>query len=329
MVETDVHFPTDVTLLWDAIRKVITLIARLCDTYDWTEWRQSKHYLKRIRKALRKAQRLRRSSSNDPKKKEQRDLLIKKVHQELLDLVGAALERARRTSGGLLASGTVMPIELTEIERFMAHAERQLDQVERRVIHDEKIPHGEKIFSVFEEYTEWLNKGKAGVMVELGLKVCVLEDQHGFILHHEVIQKKADNQMAVMMVEEGQGRFPALRVVSFDKGFWSPRNYADLSKLLDTAVLPRTGILSKEAQKIESSDEFVEARRKHPTVESGINALEVHGLDRCPDLGLVGFKRYIALAVTARNIQQLGAVIRKQEKKAEEHRRRREGRKAA
>ncbi len=329
VLETNVHFPTDVTLLWDAIRKVIVLIARLCDTYDRTDWRQSKYYLGKIRRALREAQKLRRSNAKDPKKKEQRDLLIGEVYREFLDLVGAVLEKARWTGGSLLASGMVTPIELMEIEHFMAHAARQLDQIERRVIQGEVIPHGEKVFSVFEEYTEWLSKGKAGAFVELGLKVCVLEDQYGFIRHHEVVQKKTDDQMAVMMVEEGQGRFPALRVVSFDKGFWSPSNYKTLDELLDTAVLPRTGKLSEEAQEIESADEFAEARRKHAAVESGINALEVHGLDRCPDPGLPAFKRYVALAVTARNIQILGALIMKQKKKAEEHRRRRDGRKAA
>ncbi len=51
-------------------------------------------------------------------------------------------------------------------------------------------------------------------------------------------------------------------------------------------------------------------------MESAINALEVHGLDKCLDHGLNGFKRYIAMAVVARNIQRLGAVLRQQEKEA-------------
>ena len=56
------------------------------------------------------------------------------------------------------------------------------------VLAGETIPHEEKVFSVFEEHTEWISKGKAGVPVELGLRVCVLEDQHGFILHHRVME---------------------------------------------------------------------------------------------------------------------------------------------
>ncbi len=58
---------------------------------------------------------------------------------------------------------------------------------------------------------------------------------------------------------------------------------------------------------------FIKTRYQHAAVESAINALEVHGLDRCPDHGLHGFKRYVSLAILARNIQQLGVKIKKQQ----------------
>ena len=66
-------------------------------------------------------------------------------------------------------------------------------------------------------------------------------------------------------------------------------------------------------REFEYSEPFVSARRQHSAVESGINALEVHGLDICPDHGIKGFERYVALAVVARNIQKLGTIIQKQE----------------
>jgi len=68
--------------------------------------------------------------------------------------------------------------------------------------------------------------------------------------------------------------------------------------------------LRKEAA-FESSEGFVAACRQHAAVESAINALEVHGLDHCPDRGIDGFKRHVALAVLARNIQHLGACLKK------------------
>jgi len=313
VVETDVHYPTDINLLFDAMRKVITLVAILCTLCGLSGWRQSKHNIKTIKRLFRKAQQLKRSTSKDQAKKDKREELIKAAHQEYIDAANIFLERAHATirqanSGGLMA----IPLVFT-IENFIAHAERQIDQINRRVILDEKIPHAEKVFSVFEEHTEWISKGKAGVPVELGLKVCVLEDQYGFILHHHVMEHETDDQVAVPMVEESKKKFSALTACSFDKGFHSPVNQKDLQEHLDNVILPKKGKLSLKDKEREYSPDFIKARHQHSAVESAINALEVHGLDRCPDHGLHGFKRYVALAVLARNIQQLGVKLRQKE----------------
>ena len=121
----------------------------------------------------------------------------------------------------------------------MAHAKRQISQPRTRVIDNIKIPHSEKVFSLFQEHTEWINKGKAGVPVELGLRVCIMEDQYGFILHHNVMKKETDDQVAVRMVKETQARFEHFSGCSFDKGFHSPANQIELKNLLDQPVLPK------------------------------------------------------------------------------------------
>ena len=73
----------------------------------------------------------------------------------------------------------------------------------------EAIPHAEKVFSIFEPHTEWVAKGKAGVPVELGLRVCVVEDPHRFILHHAVMEKTTDDQVAVPVAERAKPRSSA------------------------------------------------------------------------------------------------------------------------
>jgi len=151
--------------------------------------------------------------------------------------------------------------------------------------------------------------------VELGLKVCILEDQYQFILHHEVMQQKTDDQVAVSMVAEAKKRFPRLNACSFDKGFHSPNNQDELKEHLDLVALPRKGKLSQAAQAEQQAEGFVKARRAHSAVESAINALEVHGLDLCPDHGIDGFRRYVAFAVVARNIHRIGAILWRQEQK--------------
>jgi transposase, IS5 family len=153
------------------------------------------------------------------------------------------------------------------------------------------------------------------VPVELGVKVCILEEQHQFILHHQVMQKTSDDQVALAMVSEAKKRFATLHACSFDKGFHSPANQIALKEQLALVALPRKGKLSQQAQAAEQSGEFVKARRAHSAVESAIHALEVHGLNMCPDHGINGFKRYVALAVVARNIHRIGAILWQQEQK--------------
>ena len=60
--------------------------------------------------------------------------------------------------------------------------------------------------------------------VELGVRVCVLEDQHQFILHHRVMWQETDDQIAVPMIEDALKRFPMINQCSFDKGFYSKSN---------------------------------------------------------------------------------------------------------
>ena len=256
---------------------------------------------------------MKRSTSKDPEKQAEQQKRTVEAHQNYLNLVISFLEKAEKTLAMFRETYGLSEADLSEIQRYMDHALRQIDQIVRRVLKGETIPHEEKVFSVFEEHTEWVSKGKAGVPVELGLRVCIVEDQHGFILHHNVMEKQTDDQVAVSIIEQAQARFPELVACSFDKGFHSPSNQEKLQGLLDFPVLPKKGKLSKTRQEIESSEEFVRARRQHSAVESALNALEVHGLDRCPDHGIHGFKRYTALAVVGRNIQRLGALLRKRE----------------
>jgi len=323
VVETDVHYPTDTNLLFDAMRKMISLIAVSCSEIGITAWRQSHHNITIAKCLLRGIQKLKRTTSKDEAKKEKRDKLIVMVHQQYIDVCQGFVLKAKETIRILRELGVLsltQDLRLTSIEEYIRHAERQIDQIHRRVVLEEKIPHEEKVFSIFEPHTEWISKGKAGISQELGLKVCVLKDQYGFLLHHRVIQQQTDDKVAVAMVQEAKDRFEYLVVCSFDKGFYSPNNKGQLANILDYVILPKKGRLSVKDKQIESSEEFIESRRKHSAVESSINALENHGLDRCLDHGLHGFERYIALSVLARNIQILGHLLQQKELRQQKRR---------
>lgn len=308
VVETDVHFPTDINLLFDAMRKTIVLIVTLCNNLGLPGWRKGDYNIKKVKKYFRKAQQMKRSTSKDEKKRSRREQLIIEAHLVYTDLAESLIDKAKESIASILSADLLVQLRIEEIQKYIAHAERQIDQIRRRVVEGQTIPHHEKVFSIFQEHTEWINKGKAGVSQELGLKVCVVKDQFGFILYHRVMQNETDDMVAVPIVIETKNRFEALNSCSFDKGFHSPANQEQLAKILDKVILPRKGKLSAINKEIENTEEFKEARRKHSAIESSINALENHGLDRCPDNGIHAFKRYIGLAVLARNIQIIGHI---------------------
>jgi len=310
VLETDVHYPTDINLLLDAIRKILFLIGQLCGDLGISEWRQYQHIFKKIKKQFNFVRKLNHSSSKNEQKKAKHEQLIIDAHQQYVDLVSTYFGRAKDSIRILKEMGIGSVARIMMIENYIAHAERQIDQICRRVLNGETIAHNEKVFSIFEEHTEWVSKGKAGVPQELGLGVCILEDQYGFILHHHVMEEQKDVEIAVSMVAEAKRKFPLLSGCSFDKGFYSLANKQKLQGILHEVVLPKKGKLSIADKQIEYSEEFIAYRHKHAAVESAINALENHGLDRCLDNGISGFKRYVALAVLARNIQLLGAKIR-------------------
>lgn len=313
MVETNVHYPTDTNLLWDAIRCALRTIGHCCEMRQVSDWRQWQYNLKKVKKALRRTQKLRRSTSKKPEQQAKREQAIREAYDTYLELSAGYLTRMEATLSGWGVADVAAPgTQEAALQYWIAAGWKQIDLIRRRVLEGEKIPHQDKVFSLFEPHTEWLSKGKAGVPVELGLNVCVMEASTGFILHHKVMQQCTDSEVAVDMVKETQRLFPRLASCSFDKGFHSPDNQKQLAELLEQVVLPRKGKLSKVHQAAENDPEFVQARRQHSAVESGINALEVHGLDRCPDRGLAHFKRYVALAVVGRNLQKLGAILQAQ-----------------
>ena len=97
VVETDVHYPTDINLLFDAMRKTILLTMTLCDGLGLPGWRQGSHLLKKVKKLFRKAQQLKRSTSKDDSKREKREQLIIDAHLAYLELVEFLIVRAKKT----------------------------------------------------------------------------------------------------------------------------------------------------------------------------------------------------------------------------------------
>ena len=310
VVETPVHYPTDINLLFDAMRHVITLSAQLSTDSGETDWRQHDYQRRTLKRAFRLAQKTKRVHYKNTARQAAHETRVIAAYMDYLSLSQALLLKSEKTLKPLAEKGLMTSVAWRQLQQFRQDAYRQIDQINRRVLKHEVIPHAEKVFSLYERYTEWVQKGKAKAPVELGLRVCVLEDQFGFLLHHRVLVHQTDSDVTVSMVKQTQQRFANLRSCSFDKGFYSPAHRSALNALLDHVVLPKKGRLTQAEQVIVNEVNYQKRRRQHAAIESAINALEVHGLDRCLDRGIDGFERYIGLAIVARNIQQLGALLR-------------------
>jgi len=312
VVKTDIHFPSDISLLYDSIRKAIMLTKALCESMEKAGWRQGKHNIRTVKNEMRKIQRAKHGGKSKSEEK------MKAFHQEYILNASKLLCRVRETITEMIEDSKINMIEvvhLMEIEKYVKYGEQQIDLINRRVLCGEKIPGVEKIFSVFEPYTRWISKGKSGVPVEFGLPVTILKDQYGYILDYEIMEKENDVDVAVPLTARAKAKYPAIKSCSFDKGYWSPENREQMYELIDIAVMPKKGRRNKAQQAEESSKEFKTLRKQHSAVESSINGLNHCGLDKCYDHGIYGFKRCVGLSILARNIHTLGNQIKEQENK--------------
>jgi IS5 family transposase len=198
-----------------------------------------------------------------------------------------------------------------------------IDQIERRLLKGESIPAAEKIYSIFEQHTEWITKGKLNRRVELGHLLLITTDQHHFIVDYKIMQGEKDASQIKSLSERLQQKFIGRKIYShsFDKGFYSKDNFETLQQSgIEHVILPKRGRLNKEEKERESNKKFRQLRYAHSAVESNINMLEHHGLNRCMDKGLHGYKRCAGVSVLAYNLHHLGNILLAKERKLEERR---------
>jgi hypothetical protein len=208
------------------------------------------------------------------------------------------------------------PAEMAQREQldyFHSMMIKQLDLVERRLLKGQTIPHEEKVFSLFEPHTEWIQKGKLFPPVELGHKVLLTTDQHELILDYKVMEQTSDVDEVISLADRLLGSYGAGAVasLSFDKGFSREDNRQLLNLYIRDVVMPKRGKRNSQELERERQRSFVALRRKHSAIESDINALEHHGLNRCLDKGLHGFKRYVGFGVLAYNLHKIGQRVLK------------------
>ncbi len=192
---TDVHHPTDRSLLMDAARCMVRDVSRACGGPGPRGWRRKEYLCGKLRKGY---LRVTTSRLANPRP---RDV---EVPRRL------ALKLADRAEAGRaeIDDRLGIPGPSDSIRGFIGHVRPRADLTGRRILKGGTIPHRGKAHPVSGPHTRWISKGKAGVPVEPGVPVRVPEDRHGFLPHRSVMWEGSDVDVAVPMGGEARARFP-------------------------------------------------------------------------------------------------------------------------
>ena len=324
VVETNIHYPTESTLIGDGLRKIVHLAAELAAAKDRAGWRQGKHLLKKVRRLVREIGQTSRAKGLGAER-------LKPGYKKLLALAKDLLERARQLLRTLrfkpdsaafaldkVKSGTA-PVTTPEAEllHYVVLTEKVCDNARRRVLNGETLANEEKIFSIFEPHTELIKRGKQPVPIQFGHNVLVIEDTLGFVVDYRVVDNGVlDQDLVVPVMKTLQKRFDGkIKSASFDRAFHTPQNQQELAEIVRTPCIAAKGQEKGRQQQKEGTVAFRKARQNHPGVESTIGALQAgNGLKRCRDHSKRGYERYVALGILGRNLQTLGKLLLAQDK---------------
>lgn len=305
VVQTNIHYPTDSSLIADGLKNVIRLAVILATALGVPGWRQHRHLLKRVYQLARTI-----ASVARKKGANYRDRLLE-PYAELLELARKLLDRATEVHDLALKTlpTGIAAAALDDLTYFLAITEHACDQGRRRVIDGEQVPNHQKIFSVYEPDTELIKRGKTPDPIEFGHRVLVIEDAVGFVCYYAVLPIGAEERSVLVdhfrALQERLGN--RILHASFDKGFNSRNNQRDLAKLVDHPCIPTTG---QKPAAGEGTVEFRAARQRHPGIESAIGALQSgNAMARCRDRSRIGYERYVGLGVLGRNLHVLGKLL--------------------
>jgi hypothetical protein len=311
VVESNVHFPTDYNLLWDCVRKCLDMITKLEFKYgQLAGWRKISHWRRSLKSGMRS---LGKACASGGKKKEER---VKAAALTYLNKSGLLSEKIKRSLPSFPVKDVSDLAVVILLERYHLLLDKHIDLVSRRLLKGEKIPEGEKMFSIFESYTEWICKGKLRPAVELGKKVNITTDQYHLIVDWQTMDHQSDSDMVIALADR---LTPIFNVASwsFDKGYWHPDNRALLEMVIPEVVMPKKGKCNSEESDREHQKVFKKLRKKHSAIESNIHSLETRGLSRCPDRGKAHFYRYVGCAVCAYNLCCIGRKLQAEYRRKE------------
>jgi IS5 family transposase len=311
VVETNIHYPTDATRLWDSVRTITRLIEDLHEQLPDGVQGFTKH----TRSARRRMQALQRMSAAERSRQQEpkyRELI--RITEQVVNNACQVVDKAKTAAGAALIASAGIDSLRKEITGYCQLADRVIDQSRRRVLQGETVPAEEKIYSIFESHTHMIKRGKALKPVEFGHKVFLAESAQGFITDYQVLDgNPADTGHVSPSLDRHQQTFgipPDL--YTGDRGFFSAENVQACEKagVTQVSIPQRGGHKTAEQDALERSKAFKKAQRFRAGIEGRISVLfRGRGMKRCPFKGPTRFEILVGAAVLANNLMRIADLL--------------------
>ena len=312
VVETDIHFPTDATLLGDTVRTVTRLVEDLPERWP----RGVQGFTNRTRRARRRRQALERMTAPErhtPPKPQYRELL--RIPEQVLESARQIVQKTSRVKGLDVAGSLVIDQLRRQIPTYCELGNRVIDQTRRRVIEGEQVPAEEKVYSIFESHTELIKRGKARQPGEFGHKVFLAESAQGRITDYQVLEgNPADTPHVKASLDRPQETFPPVpELYAGDRGFHSADHvdHCQQAGVSQVCIPPRGGQKSAPQDVMERSAQFKKGQRFRVGIEGRISVLfRGRGMKRCRAKGRDRFEVLVGAAVLANNLLRIAELLR-------------------
>jgi IS5 family transposase len=295
VVESNIHEPTDSSLLWDSVRVLTRLLYRAKEDFGLRISFQD-----HTRRAKRRLLGIMNSRSKKVRKSKYTDLI--KVTNKSIGYAQRAIEaidKVASISHGLVA----LRLDLNQYSQL---ATRVVDQTQRRVLLGEDVPASDKVVSLFETHSDIIVKDRRDTF--FGHKVCLTGGASNLIVDCLIVDgNPADSSLTVDMLDrqkELYGRYPLK--VALDGGFASKDNLnkAKEKQIKDVCFAKKRGLEVEDMCR--SQWVYDRLRRFRAGIESGISWVKrCFGMTRCTWKGLRSFKSYVWASIVSANLLTL------------------------
>ena len=300
VVETNITHPTDARLLWDSVRVLTRIMERIRHQmplfyFGFADRRRC------CKKLCYKITMVKGPKAEKTRLKLYRRLI--KAANEVFDMSCNCLRWVPDSNNPVLVA------LLEKLDHFLTLSAVAIDQCERRVIKNEKVPASEKIVSIFEHHTDIIRRGKTSCPTEFGHKVNFVTGKSGLITQYQVLRgNPADNELMDDMLEKHRqqyGKVPAK--ICADRRYFSAANESKAYEIgVKHVSICKPGYRTEQRKQIEKEGWFKKLQKFRAGIEGIISGLmRGLGLKRCIWKGRQAFKRYVGLSVVTFNLRKI------------------------